>query len=112
MTSREQPANPSTSPSVIVRRSFTGESGLSKPAFQAISSVKATASASCTNTGSSPAKSPAAAAWSTWAWVATIATGVLPAARSIACTASGSNPGSTTTASSLPSAESSQQFVP
>src|SRR6476646_9657361 len=46
------------------------------------------------------------------AWVNTTATGRLPASSSVLWTASGSNPGSTTIASSPPSADSSQQLVP
>ena len=49
--------------------------------------------------------------WSKCPCVANAATGRLPSASSIAWTRSGENPGSTTTASSVPSVPSSQQLV-
>src|SRR5205814_5073963 len=95
-----------------VRTSLTGAVGDGWPAPQATGSVSASSSASWMYSGtSSPQNTPAEATWSTWPCVARTATGFLPAASSIRCTACGEKPGSTTTASSEPSAASSQQFV-
>src|SRR5687767_14736045 len=49
--------------------------------------------------------------WSKCPCVASTATGRRPSSSSIRCTAAGEKPGSTTTASSVPSAPISQQFV-
>ncbi len=64
------------------------------------------------NIGSSlPQNSAAAPTWSLWPCVASAATGRLPAAVSSDRTRAAEKPGSTTSASSLPSRASSQQFV-
>ena len=111
-TSIRNDANVSTSPSTSVRTSFTGTGGVWNPAPQACGSVSACTSASWMwNGSSSPQNSAAEPMWSKWPCVASTATGRFPSASSIACTRSGAKPGSTTTASSVPSAPISQQFV-
>ena len=107
------PPSSRTSPSTIVRRSLDRASGFANPAPHAAGrGTRRRRRGGRRRARRRRRTSPAAPAWSRCAWVSRTATGVLPAASSIARTAPGSKPGSTTTVSRVPSAASNQQFVP